>query len=225
MNRVLALVEGQTERAFVHDVLAPALGYQQVAIVARVIGKPGHKGGVGRFQRALREILLLLRQEPGSYCTTMFDYYGMPNDWPGVSEAKGQRHTLIPGIIEPAIADAVIDAMGSSFNPTRFIPYIQMHEFEALLYSNPAVLAAALGEASLARQLQLILEESGGCEAIDDGPATAPSKRIGALSSRYQKTVHGLIAAQRMGLDAMRAACPHFGAWVSLLESLGRPAA
>ena len=88
MSRVLALVEGQTEQAFVRDVLAPELGNRGVFISATLIGKPGHKGGIRSYESVQRDILAALKQDIGRSCTTMFDYYGLQADWPGVPEAR-----------------------------------------------------------------------------------------------------------------------------------------
>src|SRR2546428_1890987 len=89
MHRVLTVVEGFTERTIVQQTFAPYLAARGVSVHAKVIGKPGHKGGVRSFQAVRKEILALLRQERGSRVSTMFDYYGLPEGWPGVQEAKG----------------------------------------------------------------------------------------------------------------------------------------
>ncbi|MGH9318961.1 MAG: DUF4276 family protein [Vicinamibacteria bacterium] len=65
-----------------------------------------------------------------------------------------------------------------------------------------------------------ILDASTEPEAIDDNPSTAPSKRIELLAPHFQKTLHGAIAAQRIGVDRMRAACPHFARWLAKLHAL-----
>jgi hypothetical protein len=221
MSRVLALVEGRTEQTFIQQILAPALGYRNVHIYPRVIGKPGHKGGVGEFERARNEIVALLRQEPTSFCTTMFDYYGMPDSWPGVAHVKGRPYTEIPRVVEAAIKNKIVATMGASFRPDRFIPYVQMHEFEALLFSDPATLAGAVGSPVLVQRFQSIVNECRACEAIDDGATTAPSKRIAALVPAYQKVVYGAIAAKRIGLAVMRQKCSHFNDWIGQLETLG----
>lgn len=84
MIRIYIVVEGQTEEGFVNEVLSPVLGQFGIFASARLIGKPGHKGGVVRYRRAKNDIELLLKQDRGAYCTTMFDYYALPNDFPGM---------------------------------------------------------------------------------------------------------------------------------------------
>lgn len=124
MNRVLALVEGQTERTFVRDVLTPGLASAGVFVSARLIGKPGHKGGVRAWSAARRELLTLLKQDPNAYVTTMFDYYGLPRDWPGAGRANRRHANSVADGIERAIHADIRTAMGNSFNPVRFIPYL-----------------------------------------------------------------------------------------------------
>ncbi len=221
MNRVLILVEGQTEKKFVKEIMSPGLAPKNVFLTARLTGKPGHKGGVRQYQSIRKEIIALLNQNNSVYCTTMFDYYGLPKNWPGRAQVQGLSLHQIPKVIETAIHEDIINTMGESFDRRRFIPYIQMHEFEALLFSNPDVLAETIQQPALSEIFQSIVENSGSPEAINDNPETAPSKRILALYSGYQKVLHGSISAQRIGLTAMRSKCPHFSEWITKLESIG----
>ena len=103
MSRVLMLVEGPTERAIVDHVFAPVLGAKGLFLFPKVVGKPGHKGG-NKFAAVRRELKALYNQEPNSIVTMLFDYYGLPDDWPGLREAKGKRPYEIPCLIESAIA-------------------------------------------------------------------------------------------------------------------------
>jgi hypothetical protein len=82
MVRVHVLVEGQTEETFVKSVLQAHLDQYEICLFPRLIGKPGHKGGIGEYPRARRDILTTLKQDAGAFCTTMFDYYAMPDSWP-----------------------------------------------------------------------------------------------------------------------------------------------
>lgn len=107
--------------------------------------------------------------------------------------------------------------------PERFIPYVQMHEFEALLFTAPEVLGSVSGgsgEGDAVRRLQQVANDFATPEEIDDGEATAPSKRILGVTPGYEKVAHGVIAASRIGLRAIRAACPNFDRWMRKLEAL-----
>ena len=93
-----------------------------------------------------------------------------------------------------------------------------MHEFEALLFSNPEILANQLN-LNLAA-IEGILRECGMPENINNSVDTAPSKRLEKISSQFKKTVTGISIAKATGVDQMRTACPLFGQWVLSLESL-----
>lgn len=214
MVRVHVLVEGQTEETFVERILQSHFNRHEIYLFPRQIGKPGHRGGIGEYQRAQRDILATLKQEASTFCTTMFDYYGMPNSWPGREAAEGK-----PEAVEQAILADISAALGEGFNPVRFIPYVQMHEFEALLFSSPSLLAVGLESVDESRVRQ-IRDQFPTPEEINDSPQTAPSKRIARLSRGYSKVLDGILIAQRIGLDAMRAECPHFNEWIGKLEAL-----
>jgi len=224
MVRVLALVEGPTERSFGQRVLAPHLGALGVEFHPRVIGKPGRKGGVRAWDTAKREIVGLIRQEPGSIVTTMIDLYGLPATWPGRQEArqKSLKNESAVDLIEQRLAEAIREEFKESAIVPQFIPYLSQHEFEALLFSDPIALAGVTQDVEHATHFRSIIAECGSCEKIDDDPESAPSKRILKIASGYDKTVDGIAAAERIGLTAIRQNCPHFHSWLDRLESSGQ---
>ncbi len=224
MNRVIAVVEGQTERTFIRDVLAPWLGWKGVILSARLVGKPGSKGGATSFRRAQNDMLSLLKQESDTYVTTMFDFYGMPDEWPGRIRAKRLTHHNKAPHVERAIREKVLAELGADIDERRLFPYIQMHEFEALLFSEPAALSHVMREPDMAEDLQSIRDEFDTPEEINDNPTTAPSKRIGRLFHNYRKPFHGLLASRRITIELMRKECPHFDEWVAAMEELGTEA-
>jgi len=114
----------------------------------------------------------------------------------------------------------VCGELGTGFNVRRFVPYIQLHEFEALLFCGPKELSNVLQAPTLEPTLREIVEQAGEPEAIDDDPSTTPSKRISSLAPRFQKTLHGATTAQRIGLERLRAGCRHFAEWLVKLETL-----
>jgi hypothetical protein len=220
MIRLLALVEGPTERNFGQQILAAHLGTHGVAFSPKVIGKPGHKGGC-RWEVARRDILALLKQGRG-LCTTMFDFYGLPGDWPGRSEAKAKGLKKIEAVreIERAINQDIAESLATAADSLPFFAYLSLHEYEALLFSDPAQLASVTLGASDAEKFAAVVAECGGCEEINDNPLTAPSKRILGIAPGYRKTTDGPVAAQRIGLKTMREKCPHFHEWLIRMEKL-----
>lgn len=221
--RVLAFVEGQTEEKFVSELVGPRLASRGVFIRATTPGRRRAHGGVRHWGRIRRELLRYLKEDTGRCVTTMFDYYGLPSDWPGRDEARREKRVSTKAeSIEHAICADVGGVLGKSFDGARFVPYIQMHEFEALLFSDTSVLGEAVPGPDLKCRLDAIVAKCGEPECIDDDPESAPSKRICALAPRYQKVLHGIIAAKRIGLSTMQKRCPHFAQWLENLEQLGK---
>lgn len=220
MSRLLILVEGQTEEGFVNDVLAPHLSGFGVFANATMIKTKG--SGIGRWEGALNRIIRLLKQDSGQIVSTMVDYYRMPRDWPGrdTTPPSGSTPSQIAEPIERSMLASVGRDMGGDFNPSRFVPYVMMHEFEAILFSDCAVFGDEVGRCDLADAFQAIRDEFATPEAIDDSPQLAPSKRILARIPLYRKSMMGPQVAQRIGLAAIRGECPHFGDWLGQLEGL-----
>jgi Domain of unknown function (DUF4276) len=221
MSRLLVVVEGQTELTFVREVLAPYLERFDLLTSPRLVGKPGHKGGIPSFLRFLREIVAILRHDSDIVCTTMFDFYGMPLNWPQRELAGKALQDQKPIIVENGIAEEISRKLGESFNRNRFIPYVQIHEFEALLFSDPQILATAMLKPDSIQLLNKINEQFEHPELINDNVNTAPSKRLLRINPAYQKIIHGNLAAKRMGLQTMREKCPHFNSWITKLEQVG----
>ena len=226
-RRIIALVEGKTEQTFVSDVLAPQLGNMGIDMKVCQAGKPGHKGDVGSYQRAKMDIIAFLKQDRDIVCTTMFDYYGMPNSWPGRLQAKTENlsYEQKARMIEDGLSKDIAEEMGQSFNPARFIPYIQMHEFEAILFSDIDILADVLARSKepdremVESGLRDIVEQFPNPEQINDDPASAPSKRIKAIAPHYRKVPDGNFAAKKIGLELMQRKCPLFKRWLGRLEN------
>ena len=221
MPNLTVLVEGPTERDFVDEILAPHLrsvGYSSVS--RRLIAAP--KGaGICAWTQAKTNIRIRLRAN--AYVTTMVDYYGLPQDWPGRAESGAQPPHLKADFVERAI----LEDMRGEDAAANLIPYVMLHEFEAILFSDCEKLAAAVGYQQLTSAFQEIRDQFPTPEDIDDSREGAPSKRIEALLAPdvYRKPPVGLRGAQAIGLEAIRAECPHFAKWMDSLEAIPHLAA
>jgi len=217
---VYIIVEGQTEQTFVRELLAPEMGYQGIFLHPVLIGKPGHKGGDIRFERAKEDIGRFLKQRSSTHISTMFDYFRLEPSWPGNVNMQGY-----PTAIEKAkkIEDATLARIRELFPDHnvegRFIPYIEMHEFEALLFSEASILAKEIRVDPA--EIEDILDEFGEPEEIDDGPDTAPSKRLISFHNSYRKVAMGKTISEAIGIPTIREKCPHFDKWLTRLEQLG----
>lgn len=228
MTRLLVHVEGQTEETFVNEVLAPHLygsGWRRVS--ARLFGNArqrSRRGGVRAWSEVRRDIVNHLREDQASTATTMVDYYGMPMAgrmaWPGRSQAAELGFQQKARTIEDSLAADIRQTMGPGYDDGRFIPYVMMHEFEAMLFSDCEKFGDGIGHPDLARSFQEIRDQFASPEEIDDSPDTAPSRRVEDLVPGYQKPLMGKLAVLEIGLDAIRTECPNFGAWIERLEGM-----
>ena len=214
MSRVLVFVEGQTEETFVRDLLVPyfsRLGIYLTPILAQT--SPGHKGGIVSYGKVKRQLTRLCRQDQGAYVTTMMDYYGLPNDFPGLDGRVADAHEQVMRLEL---------ALQQDIDAPNFIPNLMLHEFEALLFSAPEKIAEWLDDQALLAPMAAIRAAFATPEHINNSPQTAPSKRILTLVPHYKKTVDGPLIAEDIGLDAIRAQCPHFNNWIERLLALPR---
>ena len=115
------------------------------------------------------------------------------------------------------------DALKGDISHQRFIPYLQLHEFEALLLSEPSKFAVEfLNHKKPIENLSKGRSQFDSPELIDDGLDTAPSKRIIQEIPEYEgrKPSAGPRIAHAIGLEVIRQQCPHFRQWIDCLEGL-----
>ena len=229
MRRLHIHVEGQTEEEFVKDVLSGHLAQKGFhSVTARLIGNARHRasrGGIKSWQSAKKEIGNHLKSDSGCVVSTMVDYYALPssgtNAWPGRAESAGLNHQATATQLEKALLEDVQIDLGDSFNPLRFVPFVLMHEFEALLFSDCGAFSRGIFRPDLEPKLQEIRNQFDTPEEINDSPQTAPSKRIENLAFGYNKPFHGILAVHEIGLVRIREECPHFNSWITKLELMG----
>jgi hypothetical protein len=226
MARVLIHVEGETEEAFVNEVLRSHLvrqGYTTVS--ARIVGNArqrDRRGGIRAWSAVRRDILNHLREDPGCMATTMVDYYALPQTgtraWPGREAAGDLPFAQKAVTVENGLTADIRRAMGDTFNPARFVPFVMMHEFEGLLFSDCERFGSGIGRPDLSAAFQAIRDQFATPEEINDSPVTAPSKRVLQLMPGYEKPLLGPLAALEIGLETIRRECPHFRDWLTRLE-------
>jgi hypothetical protein len=217
--RLAISVEGQTEESFVKLLLAPHLfGRGVFATPVKVsTGRNANgtkaKGGGINLDRVAHELRILLSTHNGGYVTSFYDFYGF-----------GKRP---PGIDVGGLEQQIAEACGSASN---LIPYVQLHEFEALLLSDAEIAADYFQADRLKEMIAKAVSKAGTPEAVNDSPLTAPSKRLEQWTAQWSnverqfskatKVRHGSQLAARLTLPVVRAACPRFNNWLTCLESL-----
>ena len=217
---VIAVVEGKTEELFIKSLLQPYLAEKNIFMQATQVTKPGQKGGDIRFDRVKNDIEMHLKQRSDIYVTTLVDYYGA-RKWPGLELVSPQA---TPIQIAGTIGDATIAEIEKLFPDLRadqrFIPYMAVHEFEALLFSDSSSLALGLGIKE--DEITSVLSECGEPEAINNSRETAPSKRLNCWSKNgeFAKTTAGIAIAKAIGIPTMREKCPVFNDWLATFERI-----
>jgi|APTNR8051073442_1049403.scaffolds.fasta_scaffold07480_6 hypothetical protein len=221
MTRLLMLVEGQSEEIFVKHTLAPHLAQHGVFVESPIVlwtkrlpSGGGFRGGVSNWNQIRRNLLPLTR-DGDAWVSTLLDFYGLPEDFPGLPEAlgAGDPREKVAGLQERFAAE---------LNHQRFIPFLALHEFEAWLFSAPDAVEAHFCKAHLADRLQTVVQQAGAPELIDHGADTHPKARLHSLVGDYKETSDGPTLLAKIGIVAVRAACPHFDSWLQRLEALGK---
>jgi hypothetical protein len=179
-----------------------------------------HRGGGHNYAPMKNDIIRFLKQEKFSdvFFTTMIDLYAIHPDFPGLAEAEFVRHNPSERV------ESLEQRFAENIDDQRFIPYIQLHEYEAYLFSDPTCFEyLSAGSKREIEALQAIANQHQTPELINDGLQTAPSKRIEAQFPDYGKvkSTFGPQLAEKIGLQVIRSTCPHFNEWLSKLESLG----
>jgi hypothetical protein len=225
MARLYLFAEGQTEQTFADTILKPHLAnhevYMQNPVLIAHCRKKGkiHRGGSRRYTPIRNDIIRFLKQDASRnvFFTTMIDLYGLPSDFPGIEDAENLRGD--PRMRVESLEVSWLD----DIQDERFIPFIALHEYEGLLFSEISHLDFFFenARARIAR-LKRIADAVDSPELINDGAQTAPSKRIIAEIPEYEgaKRTVGPQLAELIGLDGIRRKCPHFDGWISRLERL-----
>ena len=223
--RLNFIVEGQTEETFVNTVLRDHFAAQSISAVAHCVTTRRerrathlkYRGGLTTYKHARDDISRWVREDSSGDArfTTMFDLYRLPQDFPRYADAAevSDPYARVE-LLEAALSEAIGDH--------RFIPYIQLHEFEALLFADPRKLDTQFVDHRI--RIQQLVETAtrfDSPELVDDGPTTAPSKRITAAIPEYEsrKASAGPIVAAKIGLPVLQSQCRHFREWLERLSA------
>lgn len=223
MRRLYLVAEGETEEKLSKRLLGPHLLTRNVEVIPIVVEtsrderQRKRKGG-GDWSKWRKELQKVLGEHRGGeeVVTTWFDLYGLPRGFPGLDQFGQDRDTV-------RRASELENALAREFNAPQFIPNLQRHETEALVFVDLDRLELLLLDDPDAKAgLEALRTEVRGKnpEDIDDGENTAPSKRLESRIPGYRKIIHGVPTIEAIGLGPLRARCPRFDAWVKRLELL-----
>ncbi len=217
IKKINILVEGQTEESFVKNILHPYFSPKNIFLIPTILTTkknlrgPNHKGGITSYKQVKNDLLPLFNDSSAKIVTTMIDYYALPDDFPGFSQRpEGSSYKRVK-FLE--------DKFSKDIYKKKFIPYLQLHEFEALVFANYENLSTAFpGKASKLNEVKAIVNKFDSPEEINENPNTAPSKRLQKIFGNYRKIFHSQLVLQNVDIDLLKKSCPHFGAWLTKLE-------
>ena len=216
MKRLIVVCEGPTEKEFCQDILYPH--FQQFGIVIEAPIIKHSSGGIVPWWILKRQLEKHL-SEGNVTVTTFIDYYGIKDEhaFPKMDVAKNAHHHIDRvRILEQAMCDDLPDECRH-----RFIPHLQLHEFESLLFSDVDVFVRNFADYEFdLQELKKVKAEFPNPEDINNSPKTAPSKRLENAVPGYQKVLYGNCIAMDIGLNKIRQSCPHFNEWINALEKI-----
>lgn len=217
MNRIIIICEGQTEQEFCNTLLQPHFCAHGITLQAPLIKKT--MGGIANWNVLKREIETYLRREKDVLVTTLIDYYGIKDShgfplW-AEKQAIADKNQRLDELEAAMLAD-----VDENLRP-HFVPYLQLHEFEGLLFSDKQAFYTTFNEYELAREdeLEQTFADFNNPEMINDGVETSPSHRLKRIISGYDKVVYGCCLAEAIGLNKMRQKSPRFDNWLKRLET------
>ncbi len=217
MKRLIIVVEGDTEKEFVDKVLSPYL-YAKGLLSVNCFKIKHTKGGLTKYQH-LKTDLINCVYESNVLVSTLIDFYALPKDFPKYEEAKTiVNRTDRLAFLEKAIVEDIEAEKENSF--PNLLPYIQLHEFEALVFSSiEAIKSLYSNEDAKFNELEQIIAAYPNPEDINDSPRTAPSKRLknSQLIIGYNKVNDGIMIIEEAGIDTVLRKCPRLNNWVETL--------
>ncbi len=216
MSKVLnILVEGTTEKEFVSSLIYPYLLSRGISNVRTITieTSPGFKGGDVRYHARYKpNVQKILRGREEMLVTSLIDFYRLRSDFPNfiASQSLTNPTEKIQLIEEGCFQD---------IDDPRFIPYIQLHEFEGLLFASKQGFERLFPDLPSDNKKQLgdTVDQFSNPELINDRPEFAPSQRLARLIPEYQKPLYGTMIALENGFESILQKCPRFRNWIEML--------
>lgn len=204
MRRLVFVVEGDCEIILVNKFIIPylyRLGFRNPMNAQTITTnrKQYKKGGVTGYKLFRNELDRTLSQ--GAIVTTLIDLFRLPTDFPGFTQNSDRVSEIEASILQD---------FGNNID---LIPYIQKHEFEALLFSNISGFEIVIDKEEQLEKVKSIIETYSNPEDINNSPDTAPSKRLMHIFE-YDKTFHSEMILESLGMEEILDKCPRFKEWI-----------
>lgn len=212
MKRVYIVVEGQTEQEFVNSMIAPYFSNLAIYSVTPVLIRTSRsgRGGMINYQHLQNTVRMLLQSSQTDFVVTTFiDFFRIPDTMPQYYECMAK-----PDDIQRI--KALEEAMNENISDCRFFSYIQLHEFEALLFSDNKGFESYFA-GNEAEQTSAIIATYKNPEDINSSPEGAPSKRLLSIKPDYNKVLEGNLIALEIGINVILEKCPRFAEWINAI--------
>ncbi len=217
MKKIIIVCEGQTEQKFCKSILQNYFFGKGIEIEFPLIQHSA--GGIVKWAYLKIQIENHLRQSEADFVTTFVDFYGIEahHEFPNWENMLLEMDKNIKmAILELGMKNDIDTTL-----QTRFLPYIQLHEFEGLVFSKfDAFLDYYDENEANFSALAQICNDNINPEMINDSPITAPSKRLMQHIPRYNKTTDGIELLKLTGLAMVKSKCPRFDNWINKLEAI-----
>ncbi|RDU61947.1 DUF4276 family protein [Helicobacter sp. MIT 14-3879] len=219
--RCYVICEGQSEEKFINETLGPYFhNHLNIYLIPLTIPtSKRNKGGALSYDRVVNFIVKKLKEDSEAFMTTMFDYYGLDDEFLKENKAITDIYEYIEKIQKD-----FDDAIKQKCHTNKFFSYIQPHEFESLLFSDitKIIKADAEWDEKLICELEDIIKEYDNPELINNSKETSTSHRLKKIfsSPSYKKVLHGSKIAKEIGIDNIRSKCQHFNKWCEKIHNL-----
>ena len=221
MKRLVLIVEGETEENFVNNILRPYLCSKGIYNAVQCFKTKHSKGGISKYSYIKKDILNII-YEKDVIVSMMIDFYRLPSDFPGFSELlDSQTHQEKVSLLEAKIKEDIEKTQKQKF--PNFIPYIQLHEFETLVFSSIKGIESLFERNEFNyKGFMDVIQKFPNPEDINNHPNTSPSIRLKKIIPGYDKVIHGIGIIQAIEMPILLERCPKFKIWVDGLEAVLR---
>ncbi|MBF1593842.1 DUF4276 family protein [Prevotella melaninogenica] len=220
MKRLVIIAEGETEESFVNNILCPFFCSKGIYNSIQCFKTKHSHGGMSKYSYIKKDILNII-YEKDVVVSMMIDFYRLPSDFPGFNDLKvTQTHQEQANLLETRIKKDLENSQNQLFD--NFIPYIQLHEFEALVFASISGIDSLFERSEMDYNgLMNVIQQYPNPEDINNHPDTAPSVRLKKLISGYNKVLHGIDIINTVGMAELLEKCPRFKTWIeSMAEAL-----
>ena len=199
--------EGQTETDFIKQLNKKC--FNKLNISLKPVGINDEQKNIGG-NISIARIVDFLHKHSNMYpmLTTFIDFYRLKN--------KGNKK--VSELEEEIKKEFYKD---NKYRNKILIPYIQMHETEALWFSDiNAIIQVKNANKKQKEDLSKIIEKYKNPEDINDSYETAPSKRLENIFCDYSKVIDGKEISNKISINIFIEKCPRFSKWVNEISNL-----